>query len=149
MMTYLGGAEDRAALEKCHTRYLALAPSGIGEMFTIAFGPEFTTVGTTGYWQKRWNDDDTFETGWQIFKEFAGRGIATQAALAVVALLRKKRERRFVHAFPSIENAASNRVCENAGFTNAGETVFEYPKGSFMRCFDWYYDLESARQPPT
>ncbi len=53
MMTYLGGPESPDALVRRHERYLALASSGAGEMFTIAFGPDFDTAGTTGYWAAR------------------------------------------------------------------------------------------------
>ncbi len=148
MMTYLGGPESPDALVRRHERYLALASSGAGEMFTIAFGPDFDTAGTTGYWQREWNGTDVYETGWQVFTEFAGRGIATQAALAIVSLLRKKSARRFLHAYPSIENIASNRVCEKAGFEKIGEVRGEYPKGRFMTVSDWRYDLEAGRTGP-
>jgi hypothetical protein len=52
-----------------------------------------------------------------ILPKFAGRGLATGAALAVVELAR------------------------NAGLTNLGECEFEYPKGHWMRCNDWRIDL--------
>ena len=55
MMTYLGGPESPDALVRRHERYLALASSGAGETFTIAFGPDFDTAGTTGYWQRESN----------------------------------------------------------------------------------------------
>ena len=144
MMRFLGGAEDAYALDYRHERYLELARSGEGEMFTVAFGMEYVTAGSIGYWKRRWQDADVYETGWQIFTEYAGRGIATQAALAIVALLRKQRARPSVHAFPSIENIASNRVCEKAGFTKGDVVRFEYPPGRFMTSADWYYALEAG-----
>ena len=48
---------------------------------------------------------------------------------------------RYVHAFPSVENAASNAICRKVGFTFLGAADFEYPKGHFMRCNDWRFDL--------
>ena len=48
---------------------------------------------------------------------------------------------RFVHAFPSVENLASNAICRKAGFTLLEEADFEYPKGRWMRCYDWAFDL--------
>jgi RimJ/RimL family protein N-acetyltransferase len=46
-----------------------------------------------------------------------------------------------VHAFPSVENAASNAICRKAGFSLLREHDFEYPKGHPMRCNDWRFDL--------
>ena len=54
---------------------------------------------------------------------------------------RSEGTRQFIHAFPSIENPASNAICRKAGFTFLEEVTFEYPPGSFMRCNDWQLDL--------
>ena len=56
-------------------------------------------------------------------------------------------ERRFVHAFPSVDNAPSNAVCRKTGFVLLGDYEFEYPPGSFMRCNDWRLDLLADGQP--
>jgi RimJ/RimL family protein N-acetyltransferase len=48
---------------------------------------------------------------------------------------------RFMHAFPSIHNAASNAVCRNLGFVLQQESDFEFPPGHWMRCNDWRLDL--------
>jgi RimJ/RimL family protein N-acetyltransferase len=50
-------------------------------------------------------------------------------------------QRRFMHAYPSVENAPSNAICRKLGFTLLGEHEFEYPPGQFMRCNDWRLDL--------
>ncbi|MGI8711878.1 MAG: hypothetical protein ACR2NR_01595 [Solirubrobacteraceae bacterium] len=42
-------------------------------------------------------------------------------------------DRRFVHAFPSVENAASNAVCRSAGFALLGPIEAEYPPGTTRR----------------
>ncbi|WP_328742108.1 hypothetical protein [Streptomyces caniferus] len=46
-----------------------------------------------------------------------------------------------LQAFPSVEHPASNAVCRKAGFTLAGESVFECPKGHMMRSNEWRLDL--------
>jgi RimJ/RimL family protein N-acetyltransferase len=46
-----------------------------------------------------------------------------------------------VHAFPSPDNGASNAICRKAGFTLLGEVEFEFPKGRFVPCNDWYFEL--------
>jgi RimJ/RimL family protein N-acetyltransferase len=48
---------------------------------------------------------------------------------------------RFIHAFPSVENGASNAICRKVGFILQGEVDFEFPPGHFMRCNDWRLDL--------
>ena len=110
-------------------------------MFTISYGDEETLVGTVGYWKKIWNQAEIYEAGWQVFSEYSGRGIATAAEALIIAKLRTNPERRALHAFPSIENVASNRVCERAGFVNSGMCQFEYPRGYYMDAFDWRYDF--------
>lgn len=48
---------------------------------------------------------------------------------------------RFLHAFPSVDNAPSNSVCQKVGFTLLGAMDFEYPPGHPLRCNDWVLDL--------
>ena len=52
---------------------------------------------------------------------------------------------RFVHAFPAVDNAASNAICRKLGFELLGATEFEYPPGRPMVCNDWRLDLR--REP--
>lgn len=134
MMEHLGGIESQEQIERRHARFL----SGRG-MFTIWEGD--AVVGSIGFWEKAWLGEDVYETGWMVLPQFAGRGLATEAAAEVVSLARKEAKFRFLHAFPNVENAASNAVCRKAGFTNLGEHEFEYPKGHWMRCNDWCMDL--------
>jgi RimJ/RimL family protein N-acetyltransferase len=48
---------------------------------------------------------------------------------------------RSMHAFPSVDNPASNAICRKLGFTLLGARDFEFPPGSFMRCNDWRLEL--------
>ena len=134
MMAHLGGIESEEQIERRHARFLS-SPN----MFTVREGD--VVVGSVGFWEKTWLDQEVYETGWMILPQYGGRGLATAAALEIVALARKEARFRFLHAFPNVENAASNAVCRKAGFTNQGEHTFEYPKGHFMRCNDWRVDL--------
>lgn len=134
MMEHLGGIESAEQIEKRHIRFL----SG-RDMFTVWDGA--AVVGSAGFWEKTWRGEEVYEAGWMVLSKYAGLGLATQAALAVVSLARKERKHRFLHAFPNVENAASNAVCRKAGFTNRGECTFEYPVGHWMRCNDWRIDL--------
>jgi RimJ/RimL family protein N-acetyltransferase len=134
MMEHLGGIESAEQIERRHSRFV----SG-DDMFTIWQGG--AVVGSVGFWESVWLGADIYETGWMTLPEFAGRGLASKAAIEIVSLARKEAKRRFLHAFPNVENAASNAVCRNAGFTNMGEHATEYPKGHRMRCNDWRIDL--------
>lgn len=117
-------------------------------MFTISLADSII-VGTVGFWETTWQSEPIYEAGWQVFPEFWGRGIATQAASTIVVRAKAQGNRRFLHAFPAVSNAASNMVCEKAGFAKLGECMFEYPKGRFMQCNDWRVDLfdRIERQP--
>jgi len=139
MMQHLGGVENEQQMLVRHARYLALeVPGG---MFTIRDRETTEIVGTVGFWARTWHDHDVYECGWMVFPEWSGRGIASVAGRAIVARARATNLHRFMHAFPAVENAASNRVCESVGFTDFGPCSFEYPRGSFMQSNDWRVDL--------
>jgi RimJ/RimL family protein N-acetyltransferase len=142
MMEHLGGIETPEQIAARHLRFLDCAASGTGAMFTISLDGDLQKVGTIGFWDKVWRGEDVYETGWMVLPEYGGRGIATQAAIALVQHVKQERRHRFLHAFPSVANVPSNRVCERAGFVNLGEHTFEYPKGHFMQCNDWRFDLD-------
>lgn len=140
MMEHLGGIETPEQIAARHRRYLDR--SGAGGMFTIRIGSDEAIAGSIGFWERQWRDLMVYETGWMVLPEYGGRGIATQSALEIVELARAEGKHRFMHAFPSTENAPSNAVCRKAGFSNLGVCTFEYPKGHFMTCNDWRFDLE-------
>jgi len=76
-----------------------------------------------------------------VLPAFHGRGIATAATAQAIVQARTDGKHRFLHAFPSVENAASNGVCRKLGFTLVEAFEGEYPKGHFMQCNDWRLDL--------
>jgi RimJ/RimL family protein N-acetyltransferase len=138
---YLGGPETREQLTARHIRYLALEGNGTGHMLVILAGLEEVAVGSVGYWDSLWHEEPIYEMGWGVLPAFQGRGIATGATTLALAHAGAEGKHRFVHAFPSIDNAASNAICRKAGFTLLEEGDFEYPKGHWMRCNDWVFDL--------
>jgi RimJ/RimL family protein N-acetyltransferase len=141
MMTHLGGPENPEQIRKRHQRYLRLPESGPDRMFKIVWGPKAEAVGSIGYWEKNWRDQVVYETGWSILPAYQGRGIATKAAEAVIALARQEQRHRFLHAFPSVSNAASNAICRKLGFSLIEECQFEYPPGNVLTVNDWRLDL--------
>lgn len=134
MMEHLGGIESAEQIQDRHARFL-----NSRDMFTVSTGD--ATVGSVGFWEKTWLGEEVYEAGWMILPQYSGRGLASQAALSVISLAHKQGKHRFLHAFPNVENAASNAVCGKAGFTNLGAYTFEYPKGRWMHCNDWCINL--------
>ncbi len=139
MMEHLGGIETADQIVARHKRYLDTSEDG--GMFTISLPADPIIVGTVGFWETTWQGERIYEAGWMVFPDYGGRGIATEAACAIAMRAKAQRTHRFLHAFPSVSNTASNMVCERAGFANLGECAFEYPKGRFTKCNDWRVDL--------
>ena len=138
---HLGGPETEEKVLERHARYLDPSAPGAGRMFTVLLVPEGVKAGSIGYWEREWQGETVYETGWNVLPEYQGRGIASAATTAIVTRARAEARHRSLHAYPSVDNPASNAICRKAGFTFAGEHDFEFPKGHFMRCNDWRYDL--------
>jgi RimJ/RimL family protein N-acetyltransferase len=113
-------------------------------MFEIIVSGE--PAGSVGYWDKTWQEEGIYEVGWGVIPEFQGRGIALRATELAIERAKKEARHNSIHAFPSVDNAASNRLCEKLGFTLLGNHDFEYPPGHQMRCNDWKLDLKWAVQ---
>ncbi|KYK10267.1 GCN5 family acetyltransferase [Streptomyces sp. CC71] len=139
MTAHLGGPETEERLVLRHRRYLDAAP---GRMYRVTLADGGETVGSIGHWQRTWRGAQVWETGWAVLPEFQGRGLAALAARAVVRAARDAGEHRYLHAFPSVDHAASNAVCRRAGFVLLGQADFEYPKGHWIKSNDWRVDLE-------
>jgi RimJ/RimL family protein N-acetyltransferase len=141
MTEHLGGPETPEQIRKRHERYVWKSETVADPMFMIAIGPEKIPAGSIGYWAREWQGEQIWETGWSVLPEFQGQGIATKATLAVIEKARAEKKHRFMHAFPAVDNPPSNAICLKAGFTLQGAYEFEYPKGHFMQCNDWRFDL--------
>jgi RimJ/RimL family protein N-acetyltransferase len=147
MTAYIGGPETPEKLRERHLRYCQNDDPGDGLMFAIVVGTGRIAAGSVGYWEKEWQDQMVWETGWSVLPEFQGQGVATRATLAVITRARAVSRHRFLHAFPSVANGPSNAVCRKVGFTLQAEVEFEYPPGHFMRCNDWRLDLFAGTVP--
>lgn len=141
MTAHLGGPETPEQILRRHQRYLHLPEGGTDHMFRIVHSPDGEGVGSVGYWRKTWRDQEVYEIGWLVLPEYQGHGIATTAADAVIEHARWEPKYQFMHAFPSVENAASNAICRKLGFTLVEECQVEYPPGHSMTVNDWQLDL--------
>lgn len=144
MTEHLGGPESPEKLQHRLDRYTRIASAGNDRMYVIVIGAERLPAGSVGYWEKSWRGQSVWETGWHVLPAFQGRGIATRATSLVVDQARLQGLHRFMHAFPSIHNAASNALCRRLGFSLRGESDFEFPPGHWMRCNDWQLDLNAS-----
>lgn len=139
MTEHLGGPESPEKLVARQARYEQPG----SRMFKIVDESSGEGVGWVGYWERSWREQQVFEIGWSVVPAFQGRGIAGSATALAIALARGENRCRFVHAFPSVQNAPSNAICRKLGFTLLGEHDFEYPPGTPMRCNDWRFDLQT------
>jgi RimJ/RimL family protein N-acetyltransferase len=143
MTVHLGGPESPEKLAERQGRYERLSDSGTGRMFKIVDEVTGNAAGSVGYWDKTWREMEVYETGWMVLPAFQGRGIAAEATRQAIDLARSEGKHRYLHAFPSVDNAPSNAICRKLGFELLGEHDFEYPKGNMLRCNDWRLDLRT------
>jgi len=145
MTTHLGGPESAEKLRERHRKFTAMSkdPSG-GCVFVITVGDERRPAGTVGFWERESKGEKVWETGYSVLPEFQGQGIATRATRLIMKRVSSLRKYRYLYAFPSVDNPASNAICRKSGFALLGVESFEYPAGSFMRCNIWRVDLSET-----
>lgn len=110
-------------------------------MYRIVLEETGESVGSVGFWERTWQGEEVYETGWGVLLGFQGRGIATSGTRAVVEAARAEHKHRYLHAFPPPDNGPSNAVCRKVGFELLGECEFEYPPGHVAVSNDWRLDL--------
>jgi RimJ/RimL family protein N-acetyltransferase len=141
MTVHIGGPETPEKIRKRHERYLARTDPAQGLQFAIVVGAQESPAGWVGYWSTDWRDEPVFEMGWNVLPAFQRRGVASAATVLLDERMREIGLSREIHAFPSVENPASNGVCRRSGFALLGEVDIEYPRGHPMRSNDWYLTL--------
>ena len=137
MTQHFGGPESPEKIAERQKRYERAG----SRQFKIVDTATGEGVGWVGYWERTWRGEQVYEMGWSVLPAFQGRGIAGAATVQAIAMARSERKRRFLHAFPSVDNAPSNAICRKVGFTLVEECEFEYPPGHFMQSNDWRLDL--------
>jgi RimJ/RimL family protein N-acetyltransferase len=135
MTEHVGGPESAAKIAERQARYQV---PGSRQYRIVVDGED---AGWVGYWEREWLGEKVWETGWSVLPGFQGRGVASEATRKLIEIARTETTLRYVHAYPSVDNAPSNAICRKVGFELMGDYEFEYPKGNFMRCNDWLYDL--------
>lgn len=143
-MEHVGGPETAAKIAERQERY----ERDPNQLVIVADGAR---AGWVGFWEREWSDEQgrdelVYEIGWSLLPAFQGRGIATRATVLAVQRAREAGppRPRSLHAFPGVDNEASNAVCRRAGFTLADADraiTFDFPPGSTMVCNDWRMTL--------
>lgn len=136
MTKHVGGPESSEKLAERQTRY---EKSDSRQYAIVAETGE--AVGWVGYWETTWHDRPVWEIGWAVIPGSQGRGFASSATAQLIEKARAEQLHRYVHAFPMVENAASNAICRKLGFTSLGEIDFPGRRGGSVRCTDWRLDL--------
>jgi len=137
MTKHVGGPESPEKLSDRQTRYEAPG----SRQYRIVEDASGEGVGWVGYWEMTWRDEQVWETGWAVLPSFQGRGIASSATAQLLDLARAERHLRYVHAYPKVENTASNAICRKVGFELLGEVDFPARRAGVVRCNDWRFDL--------
>lgn len=145
MTTYLGGPESPEQLRSRLERYVTMAPDA-GRVFVITAGPAREPAGSIVFWAHPVREEPALEIGWSVLPAFQGRGIATLATARCLRIAAAATGYRMIHAFPSVDNGASNAVCRKLGFALLDTAAFEYPAGHWMTCNDWAFELDRLRQ---
>lgn len=145
MTVHLGGVETEERLLARHRLFLEINRKGLGGRFAIVLLPERQVVGSIGYSEREWQGRTVYEMGWKVLPAFQGRGAATAAGAATVAHVRERGRPLALHAFPSVDNAASNQLCRRLGFSLVGTCSFEFPPGTFKQSNDWRLEPAADR----
>ena len=121
MMLHIGGPRPESDVRASHKRRLELMDEGEARMHKVVAEDSDEVLGTIGIWRIDWKGPQAYEMGWFVLPEHQGRGVATEAARIVLSQARNDPEVHYVHAYPSVTNAASNTIARKIGMENQGE----------------------------
>jgi RimJ/RimL family protein N-acetyltransferase len=137
MTEHLGGPESEEKLRSRHERYCRIAATGPNQVFVIMVEPDAIPAGSVLYWESESHGEPMWEVGWSVLPEYQGRGVATRGTQLALDHAAAQRRHRYAHAFPMVDNLASNRLCERLGFELIETMDFEYPPGNPVTGHNW------------
>ena len=140
MMDELGGVFPPEKIEKAQRHYLASSESEEGWVFTIRPSEGAEAAGLAFLWDRPWRDDVITEIVCQVLPAYQRRGLAADAARAVVARARLERRCKSIHAFPPDASAAASALCAKLGFAKLDKCEVDFA-GARLRCRHWQLDL--------
>ena len=145
MMADLGGPQDPSEMDGKVRRDASQAAADEAWILMICpDGEDPTSVaGTVTVWSHDDGGAPQTEIGWMVLPEFQGQGLAKRAVAEVLRRASDDGRWGSIHAFPSVTNAVSNRLCESLGFTPVGEQEFPFA-GQSLRVQHWL--IEPGRE---
>jgi RimJ/RimL family protein N-acetyltransferase len=148
MTAHLGGPESHDQLRERQERYRRLWDAGEARMYRIEVDGE--PAGGIGYWKAEHDGTPAWETGWNVFPEWQGHGIARLALAQVVREVAARADRRLLIAYPGVDNPPSNALCRSAGFEHHGSDTAPW-RGGMLTFNVWVLDMSpldlSDREP--
>lgn len=121
VMAELGGALPRDGIEAKVQKDVATVTSGDGWICAIE-----TAAGEAVGIICIWTLEGHSEIGWMIAREHQGRGLGRAAAALILERARADGRWGDIHAFTSVTNIASNRICRALDFAFVEETNIAY-----------------------
>ncbi len=123
---------DEEGLDQRMQRMLGgTAPGEVGEMLSLAVEHEGVTIGDLMLRLSAAHGPEQppsiAELGWVFAPSYAGRGLATEAARALVALAFTTYPLHRLQAQLDPRNLPSARLCERLGMTHEAHTREDYP----------------------
>jgi RimJ/RimL family protein N-acetyltransferase len=119
--------------EEALRTWLAGHAGPLSHSFLITLREDGDAIGVIGFG----GETAAAELGYALGRRYWGRGYATEAVSAVVDLAREVGARR-LDAYSFVENPASARVLEKAGFRDLGVVARDYPKRGGARRVQHY-----------
>jgi RimJ/RimL family protein N-acetyltransferase len=141
MMKHLGGAWPKERIPQKLRQNLEVVEAGTAWIYKVVESEQ--AAGLVCIWEHEWRGEQVNELGWAILPALQGRGLATRAVRAMLDKARREGRWDIIHALPAPDNAPSNGVCRNAGFTLIEECEVEW-NGRVLRCNHWLLDLRST-----
>ncbi|QEO14490.1 GNAT family N-acetyltransferase [Agromyces intestinalis] len=143
MTRFIGGPETSEQLSERNERYLRLNETGEAHMFRV--DADGVPAGSIGWWRVEHDGEPAYETGWFVLPEWQGHGVARAALREVVRRVAEVGDRRWLVAYPGVDNPASNALCRSAGFEHVGGGTMPW-RGGELAFNTWALDV-SARLP--
>ena len=140
LMAHIGGPRLEEDVRETHKRRLKLMEEGQAYMYKIVSKDSNEILGTIGIWKIDWKDPQAFEIGWFVLPKHQRKGVATEAARIMISNARSNPEVRYIYAYPTVDNIASNAIAQKIGMKNQGEFDNEGFAG-ILRCNDWCIDI--------
>ncbi|SDS70127.1 GNAT family N-acetyltransferase [Actinoplanes derwentensis] len=134
----LGGVLTRAEAVEVHRH--RLAASARGDRFWTVIDDQDEPVGVVGIWSTVWAGGVIDEVGWMLVPAAHGRGLGRRAADLLVERARADDRYTVIHAFPAVDNPASNAICRFLRFSQIGDADLDYA-GRPLRCAHWTLDV--------